>query len=321
MGNQIQTYNDPVLQSIIRGYSPKDNDYIHMFLFPTINVKSRKGDIQNVGTEFLRTSSKLMVSRSGTPEITVSMSLTDGWSCEINGAQIIITNQDGEKFDPLDRDAGKEEARTVFAKMLKCAMWLAREKEASDACTSTSIITNNTTLSGSSQWSDFAGSDPLGDFKLGQDTIYDAIGLEANTAYMSRAVFRSLRFHPQIFERIGVNDTANKLKGASQDQLAMALDVDRVLVGRARYESAKEGQTSSMANVWGKDCGLLYVNPTPTPTEYEFSFGYNFQMQEPSVDYGNLIDPRGAEFVRYEDDRDQLILKATAAYLIKSAVA
>ncbi len=321
MAQNIKTYNDPVLKSFIRGYIPDDGDYIHQQLIPTLPVKVKRGDLKNIGTEFLRVSSKVIANRAETPEVTVSMTLSDGWNCEKTGLKMMITEEDGEEFNPESWESGMEEARETFAKLIKCGLWLGKEKEVADVLTDTSIITNNITLSGSTQWNNGSSSDPLKIVRTAQDAIYSSIGREANVAYMSRDVFRTLQNHPALLERIGVNDTSNKLLGVSEAQLALALKVDKVLVGRSRYESSKEGQTSSMMNIWGKDFGLLYVNPQPTPSRYEFSFGYNFQLQDMVPDYWMINDPKNAQFVRIQEKRDLLVLKATAAYLVKSAIA
>ena len=282
MSNVIGIINDPVLDNVVQGYIPGDQDFIGSQLFPPIRVKSRSGEITQVGTEFLRINSKIKVERTGTPEITVSMSKTPVWKCEDDGLKIMVLKKDGEQFNKADWQAGMADARIKYGKMLKSALMIAKEKEVADALTSTSVITNNSTLSGDDQWSDYTSSNPISNFKTARDTIFDAIGREANVAYMGRAVYETLRFHPAMIDKLNVSSDKAKLIGLTPDQLAMVLNVEKVLVGRVRYESAKEGQSSAMANIWGKDFGLLYVNPSPTPEEWEYSAGYEF-----------ILDPEG----------------------------
>lgn len=321
MSNKIRISNDPVLDKIVRGYMPMDEQYIAGKLFPKIKVGSRKGDIKSAGTEFLRVNSVTKVGRTGTPEITVSMSKSSGWSCENEGLKILTLKEDGESYNQADWRAGMTAAKLSFAKMIKTAKMLAKEKEAADVLTSTSIITNNVTLSGSDQWSDYAGSNPLTQFSAAADSIYAATGREANTAYMGRNVFKKLRFHPVLFDKLGTTSSSERSKGLTKEQLALILEVDQILIGTVRYESAKEGQTSSMSSVWGNDFGMLFVNPNPTPELFEKSFGYEFVLDELVTDTFAVKDPMFAEYVRLNEDRDQLVLDATAAYLVKAAVA
>jgi hypothetical protein len=319
--NNISVTNAPVLDKIIKGYMPGDQQFIHSELFPTIKVTSRTGDIKSAGTEFLRVGSKLIVGRAKTPEITVSLSHASGWACKKNGAKIMILQEDGEQFNQQDYMAGMSDARTMYAKMVKTNLMIAREKEAADSLTSTGVITNNVTLSGSDQWSDEANSDPVAVFKEARSTVRSACGREPNIAYMGWEVAETLRFHPRLMQMLNVSSDTAKLDGLDDKQLARVLKVNKVLIGSVQYESAAEGQTSSMANIWGKDFGMLYVNPNPTPEVFEFSFGYNFQLEDIVTDYWDVKDPKNAQFVRSQYDRDQLILKATAGFLVKSAVA
>lgn len=319
--NNISVTNAPVLDKIIKGYMPGDQQFIHSSLFPTLNVTSRTGDIKSAGTEFLRIGSKLIVGRAKTPEITVSLSHAAGWACKKNGAKIMVLQEDGEQFNQQDWMTGMSDARTMYAKMVKTNLMIAREKEAADALTSTGVITNNTTLAGSSQWSDYSNSDPVAIFKTARATVRTECGREPNVAYMGWEVGEVLRYHPKLIKMLNSSSDTAKLDGLDDKQLARVLKVDKVLIGSVQYESAKEGQTSVMTDIWGKDFGMLYVNPNPTPEVFEFSFGYNFQMEDIVTDYWGVKDPKNAQFVRSQYDRDQLILKSTAAFLVKSSVA
>ena len=322
MSNNIAILNDPVLQQIVNGYQPLKKQFIHSELIPTITVGARKGDIKRAGTDHLRVESNLRIDRSGVKEINVSMTKAAGWECEEEGLAIVILKSDGESFSNQSRDAGMAQARQMYTKMILTSKAIAREIEVANSLRDRTVITNNMLLSGTSQWNDYENSNPIADMKIARDSIYNSSGLEANVVFMSRDVFQTLRFHPMLFSLFATTSTKERMKGLTNEQLAMVLEVDKVLVGSARYEGAKEGQANAMSTIWGKDFGMLYVNHNPTPLLFEESFGYNFQMDGLNVEaLDNHLQVPDSQIVRILEDRDFLILNPGSAYLIKDAVA
>jgi hypothetical protein len=81
--------------------------------------------------------------------------------------------------------------------------------------------------------------------------------------------------HPKILNALGF--VYNQIGGISQEQLAVALGVDKVLVGTAMYETAKEGQTSSLGAVWGKNIIFGVVPEKAEP--YQVSLGYRMALR------------------------------------------
>jgi hypothetical protein len=116
---------------------------------------------------------------------------------------------------------------------------------------------------------------------------------------MSWEVFNILRYHPQMLRALGYAD--NRPGGLSQDELAFAMDVRRLLVGTAVFESAAEGQASAIQAVWGKN--IIFCVAPQTAARGQVSLGYRIQQFI-------VLD-------RYQ----QLLSSVNAAYLIKDAVA
>lgn len=117
-----------------------------------------------------------------------------------------------------------------------------------------------TDLTVSPQWDSFSDSTPIVDIRTGKETIHDNTGIEPNTLVLGRAVFNSLIDHPAFTERIKYTETGI----VTTDLLSRILELDRVLVARAVYETAAEGETSSMSAAFGKNALLMYVEPAPS---------------------------------------------------------
>lgn len=117
------------------------------------------------------------------------------------------------------------------------------------------------------QWDDDANSDPVEDVEDGRRAILSTTGFMPNTMVLGWDVFRHLKNHPDIRQRLD-GDQANA------DQLANIFDVDDVMVARAIENTANEGGTASYSFVHGKNAFLAHV--APTARRRAPSAGYSF---------------------------------------------
>ena len=79
---------------------------------------------------------------------------------------------------------------------------LKRETRVATLLTTAANFTNDTTLSGTDQWSNGANSDPIDDVQVATLAINAAIGLDPNTMVIPREVYEKLKQHPAILDRI-----------------------------------------------------------------------------------------------------------------------
>lgn len=112
---------------------------------------------------------------------------------------------------------------------------------------------NTLALAGTSQWSDYANSDPVSDVEAAKLQI-SLTGSDANTLVISKDVYKVLRNHPKLIERFKYTTITGSL---SNTQLATAFDVERVVVaGAVQHDGVNPGY------VWTKTALLVYVSPT-----------------------------------------------------------
>ena len=109
------------------------------------------------------------------------------------------------------------------------------------------------------QWDQYATSDPINDVEVGRDTIQQNTGFEANTLVLGRKVWRVLKNHPQIRDRIKYTSAEN----TTPQMLASLFEVDNVYVANAIQNTAHEGQTAAMARVFGNHVLLCHSAPNP----------------------------------------------------------
>ena len=118
---------------------------------------------------------------------------------------------------------------------------------------------------------DQTGSDPIAVVDEQRDRIAELTGFEPNVAVLGRKVYRVVKEHPKIVEKIKYTQRGI----VTPELLAQVFGVDRVLIPSAVYNAANEGASDSMQFIVPPDAMLL-VYAAPNPSLDEPSGGYIF---------------------------------------------
>ena len=176
---------------------------------------------------------------------------------------------------------------------------------------------NKVQLSGNDQWSAaHDDSNPIDDILTGADAML----LPPTHMAIGSDVWRKLRVHPKIVAAIHGNEGETGI--VTREQVAKLFELDELLIGQGRLNTAKYGQTAVLGRVWGKHCLLYHLNPSATAMGGVVSFGATFQYKARFA--GSRHDPevglRGATRVRTGESVKEAITAAQAGYLIEDAV-
>lgn len=200
---------------------------------------------------------------------------------------------------------------------------LMNQREVRVAASITALATydaaRRVTLSGTSQWSDFVNSDPLGVLRTGMD---GTLVMRPNTVVMGREVWSKISMHPKVVNAVKGNLTNSGMVSIDQFRELLSGDgIKRVLIGESFYNAAAPGQTASLARAWGKHCALLYIN-SQADNQQGMTFGY-------TADYGGRIAGEmedrnvgllGGIMVRTGERVKEVICAKDLGYLIRAAV-
>jgi hypothetical protein len=204
---------------------------------------------------------------------------------------------------------------------------LGREKRVADLLfnLNTYPAANRATLSGTSQWSDFANSDPYTAIMNAMDGML----MRPNTLVMGRQVWSRLRVHPKITaalapSAIGNTPTANALGSPATTQaVAQLLEVSAIYVGDAWINTAKPGQTSTLTRLWGKHVAMLHQNPAASIRGNAVTFGFSAEWGNRVA--GRIAEPkvglRGGQRVRVGESVRELVVSSDVGYYFQNAVA
>lgn len=175
---------------------------------------------------------------------------------------------------------------------------------------------NKATLSGTSQWSDFANSDPITAIL----TAFDSMVLRPNVGVLGQAVYTKLRTHPKVVQAYYGNAATAGV--VPKSFIAELLELEEIVVGQGFVNSAKRGQAPALARVWGKHAAFI-KRDLNADTNGGTTFGFTAQWGDrlAGSEYDNKIGLRGGQRVRVGESVKEVITANDLGYLFTNAVA
>jgi len=175
---------------------------------------------------------------------------------------------------------------------------------------------NNSTT----DWDDFTAGDPVSDVQTATLTISQATGSDPNTMAMGLIVYQALQNHPDIIDRVKYTQTAT-LAGV-RSALAAVFDMTNILVSKASYNSANEGQSFSGSAIIDDDC--LVCSVAPSPGIMTASAGYTFSWAG-GGGTGTIApmyheDQTDSDVVKIKEQWDQKAVATDMGYLFLDVV-
>ncbi|CDF82143.1 hypothetical protein PKB_0775 [Pseudomonas knackmussii B13] len=174
---------------------------------------------------------------------------------------------------------------------------------------------NKVTLSGTDQWSD-ASSSPL---PVITDAL-DSLVMRPNIGVFGRRTATFLRRHPKIVK--AYNGTLGDDGMVPLAFLQDLLELEQILVGEARINTAKPGQNPVLARAWGPHASFIYrdrLADSRNGTTFGFTAQWGGRIS------GSIPDPnigmRGGQRVRVGESVKELISAGDLGYFFENAVA
>lgn len=302
---------DPALTGVTVAY--RNTDLIADAVLPRVQVTSMdfKYNTYPLGEHFTVPSTRM--GRKSQPTRVEFTATEQTASCDDYGLEDLVPQRDIDlapaNYDPL--------GRAVMA--LSDLILLDREVRVAALLFATSgyaAATNRTTLSGTSQLSDFTNSDPLGVIMAAIDSCL----VRPNVMTMGQAVWTKVCQHPKVVK--AVNGSSGDSGIARKAQIAELFGLQEVLVGAAYINTAKPGQAVAMSRAWGKHIALTHRNPS-ADTSRGITWGFTAQWGGRIARQGP--DPkaglRGGISVVVGESVKELAVADRAGHLIIDAVA
>lgn len=300
---------DVPLSAYSSGFFNRAEGFIATDILTDIRTKFYSGIFASYGNEHLKLVISRIFNRGEYKTIhAVERSVSNKYSLDRYGLKDMITEDMLNEVDqPFD-------ARKDVVDSLKSLIMI--EKEYSIAtlmrATATYATGHSVTLSGNSQFSDFANSDPLKTITDAQNKVFES-GVLANAMICPYPVLQKLLLHPKLVSAAGIG----YLKKMRAEDLKTLFNLDYLFVPRSFYVTAADAMTP----IWGKD--IILYNKAPAGMKRQKTFGYHLMKQglndrvmtkpAPELPVGQLV------FV--DCTYQYLIMNKDAGYVIKAAIA
>lgn len=299
----------PLLTQVAIDYKNKTSDFVADLVLPRLTVDTETGIYFKYDKSALRNEDDIRADGENANRSQFGLTQVTYGPIEAHALWDKATERAARQF------GGMAKLKNVTTTNLTQALMIRREVNVVAALTAG--ITQTVTLSGTNQWSD-SSSTPVDAIKTARDTISLNALCIPNTLVLSYKAYSALLVHPQIVGRLNGISVA-----ASQQQLANILGVEKIIVGAARYNTAKQGATDSLSYVWGNDAYLVYVAPTALDNAGELTLGHILEL---SGEEGLQVMEWREDRAKYDGVQVEMsylpkIMAAEAGYRFINAVA
>lgn len=230
-------------------YSPTRGRYIADQILPILGVGKKAATLSVIQRKNLTVPNTTRA--DGGTFNRVSLYATDlSYSCVNDGLEGTLPDGQRENYAD-DFDA---ELETVAG--IKIKMMIAREQRVKN------LIFNTTTWTGSSLYTDNSGSpwdnvatNIISQVGAAKEKVRLNTGVPADSLVIGEAAMQNVLKNTGIIARFpGASLITEAMLRAN---LAAIFGLEQLLVGQAAYNSADEGQTATMADMWGDDYAMV----------------------------------------------------------------
>lgn len=307
-----QLHVDSILSNLSVQY--RNEDMIWREVMPEVKVNKRSDLYWKYAKEnAYRIYDDKIGPKSMANEIDFAVS-TDNYSVKDHALSDWVTQ---EEIDNSDSPLAPESDANDF---LNQCLDVAQEKRAADLvfAAATYPVGNKVTLAGVTQWTG-ASDNPISDVQTAVETCF----VRANTLVFGIDAWLVFRRLPEILDAVkAIAGTSLNGGLATPSAVANLFEVDRVLIGRSRYISTKEGQTATYARLWGKHMAALHIKGGSNGVR-SITFGKTFvetvRMTMRSFDEKRGL--KGAHYLKTGWNSDEKIVASDLGYFIENAVA
>ena len=239
------------------------------------------------------------------------------YACEEHGAEEPIDDRESAMYADYF-DAEQIATLRAYSAVLRNA-----EKRVADA------VFNATTFSArktavTNEWDDATNATPITDVEAAVQNVYDASGLWANALVINKKVFRNLRLVSQIKDAIAASGAGypTRAQDITKAMLAAVFDLDHIIVAGSSRNSANEGQSASVEQIWSNEYAMV-CRVAETEDFREPCIGRTFHWDEDGSEIGGHVETYRDETVRSDISRvrhdvDEVMLYTEAGHLLQN---
>jgi len=311
---QSQVHVDAILTNISVAYMQKAENFIANKIFPIVPVDKQSDKFfKYTKNDWFRDEAQLRADATESAGGGYNLS-TDSYSADVWAFHKDVGDQTRANADaPINVD--REAVEFVTSRLL-----LKMETQFVSTYFTSGVWGTDSTPA--NLWSDYTNSDPLNDVEDAKRAILATTGFEPNTLVLGYDVFKDLKNHPDLVDRIKYTSSSV----ITTDMIARMFDVERVVVSKAIKATNNEGGTAAYDFTAGKNALLCYS--APSPGLLQPSAGYIMSWTGVSGGLGQTIGASRFRMESVKADRieaemafDMKVVAADLGYFFASVVA
>lgn len=241
---------------------PGTQNYIATEIMPVMSVPEKNGHFLKVPREAMLTLQKVARSPKGSYHRSDFAMEDDTWACKEYGHEEPMDDGEARMY----RRHGQYDE--VLAVRARAILLLQQEARMKTICHNTTTFTQsgNTGLAVTNEWDDNANATPIDDVQAGKAGIRARGGPTDNLKLqISWGTWGDLWRCDQILQNIKYvvgGTTPDQMDMAARATMAQQLGVKQIIVADAYYNSAVEGETPVIADIWTGEYAFLFNAPT-----------------------------------------------------------
>lgn len=311
---QNQVHVDAILTNISVAYMQQANNFIAGRVFPIVPVSKQSDKFYTyTKNDWFRDEAQRRADATESAGGGYNLS-TDSYQCDVYAFHKDIGDQTRANADaPINVD--REAVEFVTSRLL-----LKMETQFVSNYFTTGVWATDSTPA--NLWSDYASSDPISDIETAKRSILSVTGYEANTLVLGYDVFKTLKNHPDLIDRIKYTSS----QVITEQLLASLFDVPRVMVAKAVKATNNEGAAGAYDFTHGKHALLTYA--APSAGLLQPSGGYIMSWTGVSGGIGATIGTSRMRMEQFKADRieaemsfDMKVIGSDLGYFFNSCVA
>lgn len=238
---------------------------------------------------------------------------TDSYACVPYGytaftSAMTLANQDAPLNELFDATESIVEGM-AFRRELRLATLLT---------TGGNYGSNTSALGAAVRWDTASGGNPIADLQNARKNIWSGRGPGEVKGFCSLDVYLQLSRHPGILELFKFNGNSPGL--ATPDMLARWFDMSTLLVGKARKNTAVEGQTNAFSRVWSDVFGMVRVMRRPSVRNAAFAMTFRHGAPLSAQWFDQHPGHGGGYYTKVSVSEQSKVIAASTGYLLTSVI-
>lgn len=314
---------DATMTAITIGYKNPSANLIHARVLPSVTVGSERFTYHTFDVGEWFTLPEVQVGRKGqVGQVEFSAKRESGEVFDYGLDDAIPSTDISEAKRMRENRVSMYDPEGVAVEGLTHLIQLHREKRASTLIQDAANYDTGrkTTLSGTSQFSDFEHSDPFG---VIDDGMRKPLVYRANTIVMGEVVWETIKKHPKLLKAVKGNLADEGAITRRQFAELMEIDPADFLVGVSMVNAAAKGQAVNLVKVWGNFVACLYIDRGKSSAEDQnMTWGFTAELGGRTA--GAIEDPdigiHGGRRVRVAEQVREVVCAKSLGYLIKDPI-